>query len=66
MSSTLALRIDQLKNAGFNIKIADGGIIAYLRSRTLGRQELIREVPELESSQIESVEEGMLISFGER
>jgi hypothetical protein len=65
MSSELARLIDQLIEEGFSVKITDGGIIAYLHSRTLLHQEIVDAVPDLEGSPMETVEDGVFISFGE-
>ncbi|MCS3822686.1 hypothetical protein GGP92_001376 [Salinibacter ruber] len=65
MSSQLARLIGQLTEAGFSVKIADGGVIAYLHSRTLLHHEIVDAVPDLESSPMETVEVGVFISFGE-
>ncbi len=65
MSSQLARFIGQLTEAGFSVKIADGGVIAYLHSRTLLHHEIVDAVPDLESSLMETVEDGVFISFGE-
>lgn len=62
MPSKIALRIELLGDAGFGVKIADGGIIAYLNSRNPSPQELIDAVPEIEGLPMETIGDGVFIS----
>ena len=64
MPSLKAVVVKELKGAGFGVKVTDGGVVAHLDSRKPSRHELVDAVPELNSSQMETVEEGVFISFG--
>jgi len=57
--------VEELEEAGFGVKITDGGVIAHLGSRKPSRHELVDAVPELEGCPMERVEEGVFISVGE-
>lgn len=61
MPSDTALRIELLGDAGFGVKITDGGIIAYLGSRKLSPQELTDAVPEIEGLPMETIGKGVFI-----
>lgn len=65
MPTVKAVVVEELKEAGFGVKIADGGVIARLSSRKPSRHELVDAVPELDGCPMEIVEEGVFISVGE-
>ena len=57
--------VQKLEKEGFRVKIADGGIIAYLHDRRLSRGEVVDAVPELDGCPMEMTEDGVFISVGE-
>jgi hypothetical protein len=65
MPTVKAVVVERLEEAGFGVKITDGGVVAYLSNRKPSRHELVDAVPELEGCPMETVEEGVFISVGE-
>jgi hypothetical protein len=57
--------VEELKEAGFGVKVTDGGVVAYLHGRKPSRHELVDAVPKLEGCPMETVEDGVFISVGE-
>lgn len=56
--------IQKLEKEGFRVKIADGGIIAYLHDRRLSRGEVVDAVPELDEFPMGRVDERVLVEVG--
>jgi len=65
MPTVKAVVVEELEEAGFGVKITDGGVIAHLSSRKPSRHEIVDAVPELEGLSMETVEEGVFVSVGE-
>ncbi len=65
MPTVKAVVVEELKEAGFGVKIADGGVLAHLSSRKPSRHELVDAVPELDGCPMETAEDGVFISVGE-
>jgi hypothetical protein len=65
MPSLKVVVVEELKEAGFGVKITDGGVIAHLGSRKPSRHEIVGAVPELEGCPMGTVEDGVFISVGE-
>jgi len=65
MPTVKAVVVEELEEAGFGVKITDGGVVAHLGSRKPSRHEIVDAVPELEGLPMESVEDGVFISVGE-
>lgn len=57
--------LNQLKEEGFGVKVADGGIVAHLSSDKPSRHELVDAVPKLEDYPMETTDEGVFIPIGE-
>ena len=58
--------VQELEEEGFKVKIADGGIIAYLHDRKLSCGEIVDAVPELEKCPMGRVDEGVLVEVESR
>lgn len=64
MPSLKAVVIEELEEAGFGVKVTDGGVIAHLSSRKPSRHEIVDAVSELEGCPMETVKDGVFISVG--
>ena len=65
MPSVRAVVVEEVEEEGFGVKITDGGVIAYLESRTPSRHELVDAVPELDGCPMKRTDEGVFVSVGE-
>lgn len=65
MPTVRAVVVEELEEAGFGVKVTNGGVVAYLSNRKPSRHELVGAVPELKGLPMETVEGGVFISVGE-
>jgi metal-dependent amidase/aminoacylase/carboxypeptidase family protein len=61
----LAEVVQELKEEGFGVKVADGGIIASLQGRKPRHNELVGAVSDLEGLPMETMGGGVFIRVGE-